>query len=544
LLPAIAGFKARIARDVFIHHTGGQTFKGAGIDWQARMEQNWKLFKRKWGLPEDMSYEQGYHMSLQSPDLSQYLVSLSDDYLLSTHETDNRERIWEEKDDQKQGRPPTDSTITKPGVLPERPKLSVCMIVRDEEQMLPRCLNSLEKIADELIIVDTGSKDTTISRAKDFGAKIYELEWCDDFSAARNEAIKHATGEWILQMDADEELLPESEKLLRKMMRNPWALLYMIYIDNGPTYSERFFKSARLFRNHPQIKYSRAYHETIRQSADNILASEAGWKIVYEPKLVLRHYGYETSEIKERGKLDRELRILESHMQDNPDDQSMAIRLAEVYKHTGQYDKALGICKKALEANPDYAAAYHILGTVYFEQGNLDGAIVQYAKALTIDTNQPWVHYHLGAAYRDKGNTDKAIDEFNKALSRDAGLGKVHTALGAALHEKGMLDKAFQEYLKALQINPKDAEAHFNLGIIFRSRGMPDKAIKAYKNAISSDPSLAEAYNNLAIVYFMNKEYSAAVKYCDKAVVKGFQVHPQFLKDLEPYRKQRSSAKP
>ena len=100
--------------------------------------------------------------------------------------------------------------IPEPNILPENPKLSVCMIVRDEEKNLPRCLESVESVADELIIVDTGSKDNTISIAKDFGAKIFHFEWCDDFSAARNQYLKYATGNWILQIDADEELLLES----------------------------------------------------------------------------------------------------------------------------------------------------------------------------------------------------------------------------------------------------------------------------------------------------------------------------------------------
>ena len=84
------------------------------------------------------------------------------------------------------------------------------MIVRDEEKNLVRCLKSVVPVVDELIIVDTGSKDNTIDIAKEFGAKVFLFEWCDDFAAARNESLKHATGDWILQLDADDELLPTS----------------------------------------------------------------------------------------------------------------------------------------------------------------------------------------------------------------------------------------------------------------------------------------------------------------------------------------------
>jgi glycosyltransferase involved in cell wall biosynthesis len=89
----------------------------------------------------------------------------------------------------------SNKTIPKPGALLEKPMLSVCMIVRDEEKILPRCLKSVQDVADELIVVDTGSRDNTISVAKDFGAKIHYFQWNYDFAAARNESLKYAKGD-------------------------------------------------------------------------------------------------------------------------------------------------------------------------------------------------------------------------------------------------------------------------------------------------------------------------------------------------------------
>ncbi|MBN1841907.1 MAG: tetratricopeptide repeat protein [Deltaproteobacteria bacterium] len=411
------------------------------------------------------------------------------------------------------------------------------MIVRNEEKLLPRCLKSVRPIADQLVVVDTGSQDNTMSVALDFGAMIHEFKWCDDFSAARNAAIKHATGEWILHIDADEELLEKSAKRLRKVLKNPWPLAYMISIDNGPTYAKRFFKSGRLFRNHPRIEYTRAYHETIRTSVDDILASEAGWQILDEPGIVIRHYGYEESLSRDSDKINREIRILESYVKENPRDQAMAIRLAEVYQQAERYDKAVGLCEKILSCNPHNAAAQHVLGTIYWEKGNVNEAFLQFKKALAIDNNMPWVHYHLGGACRARGDLKKAVSEFNKALDLDPHLSKARTALGAVFHSQGMLENAFVEYKKALKTNPKDGEAHFNLGIIHRNWGQLDSAIRAYKEALLADPFLAEAHNNLAIVYFLKKEYKSAIKHCDKAIELGFKVHLQFIRDLKAHRR-------
>src|SRR5438132_9453804 len=84
--------------------------------------------------------------------------------------------------------------------------VSLCLMVRNEEAALPGCLQSVAGIADEIIVVDTGSTDRTKEAAAGFGAKVFDFPWCDDFAAARNECIRHATGDFIFWMDADERI--------------------------------------------------------------------------------------------------------------------------------------------------------------------------------------------------------------------------------------------------------------------------------------------------------------------------------------------------
>jgi len=99
-----------------------------------------------------------------------------------------------------------------------------------------------------------------------------------------------------------------------------------------------------------------------------------------------------------------------------------------------------------------------------------------------------------------------------------------------------MYDGAIAECKKALEINPNYAEAHSNLGVAYGDKGLVAQAIAEYKKAIKINPNDAEAYMNLAVAYYYKGEYSLAIKHCDKAIELGGEVHPGFLKALEPYR--------
>jgi len=107
---------------------------------------------------------------------------------------------------------------------------------------------------------------------------------------------------------------------------------------------------------------------------------------------------------------------------------------------------------------------------------------------------------------------------------------------GIAYANKGMLDEAIAEFKKAIQINPNDAMAHNNLGNAYANKGMLDQAIAECKKAIQINPNYATAHMNLAVAYYYKEEYSLAIKHCDRAIELGYEVHPELLKALEPYR--------
>lgn len=457
----------------------------------------------------------------------------------------------------------------RPGNLPENPSLSVCMIVRDEEKVLPRCLKSVEGVADELIIVDTGSTDGTVSIAKDFGAKVFHFEWCDDFSTARNESIGHATGDWIFQMDADEALVADSIPHLRRCIRRPFVLLYIVRCDNGPgSVGLRYGWVARLFRNHPKLRYERPYHERVTDSVDKLMALDPQWQKRQEPHVVVRHYGYNQHLM--RRKYERGLKIMRSYLEANPNDYYMMNRLGGVCCGLKRYAEAETYLKRALNINPDWAETHYTLALTLEKQHRFDSAVEYYKKALACDPGLAEAHANLGAIYVEKGVSESGIAVLKKALALNPGLDRAYISLalafqslgmpdesiaelkkaiaiapdaseafltlGVAYHMKGMLDEAIGQYRRAIELDEGCPDAYFNLGVAYRGKGMLDTAIAEYKKALSIKPDHSEAHNNLSMTYYVMKDYDKAIEHCDRAVELGFQVHPQFLQDLEAYR--------
>jgi len=99
------------------------------------------------------------------------------------------------------------------------PTLSLCMIVKNEELHLARCLKSVRGLADEMILVDTGSTDRTVEVARSYGARVFHFTWQDDFSLARNHSLEAASGEWILVLDADESIAARDHGRIRDSLR-------------------------------------------------------------------------------------------------------------------------------------------------------------------------------------------------------------------------------------------------------------------------------------------------------------------------------------
>lgn len=139
--------------------------------------------------------------------------------------------------------------------------ISLCMIVRDEEEHLAKCLNSVKDVADEIIVVDTGSRDKSAAIAESFGALIFFHQWNDSFSIPRNISLDHASGDWILVLDADEVLAPQSKNQIKAAVQRDEIRGYEVLIQLSPKWTA--MRSLRLFKRSPEVRYEGIFHEKL-----------------------------------------------------------------------------------------------------------------------------------------------------------------------------------------------------------------------------------------------------------------------------------------
>lgn len=222
--------------------------------------------------------------------------------------------------------------------LSEKTLISLCMIVKNEESNLSRCLDSVKDIVDEMVIVDTGSTDRTKEIALSYDAKVYDFEWIDDFAAARNYGIDRATGEWILVLDADEWLDADVAYHLRNLLTTSKYDAYKIIQRNyfsGRIQNVVDSETIRIFRNRLAYRYKRVYHEYVDESLKKHKA-----KIKSDPSLIIHHDGYMHADAQGSSRQERAVRHLQYLVEINPSSSFAWCKLGVSQYRLGLHEKA------------------------------------------------------------------------------------------------------------------------------------------------------------------------------------------------------------
>jgi len=227
----------------------------------------------------------------------------------------------------------------------ESKRLSVCIIAKNEAENIGRCINSVGVLADEIIVLDTGSKDGTPEIACSLGAKVITTQWEDDFSKARNLSLEHAEGEWVLVLDCDEELDPNSKNELEKILEIEGPEAYFLQIVNTTAEGmELIVPGLRLFRNRKEYRFEGRIHEQILAA----IGQHCNQNQILQSSVSIIHHGYDHHLADIPAKIHRNMRILESIPEDKRDG-FYFYNLGTEYLRYGQREEAL---KHFLKAAP------------------------------------------------------------------------------------------------------------------------------------------------------------------------------------------------
>ena len=212
------------------------------------------------------------------------------------------------------------------------------MIVRDEAEMLPRCLNAVRGLWTELRAVDTGSRDGTVALLEAEGAQVIHRAWDDDFSAARNAGLEGATGDWILYLDADEIVSAGLAAQIRALVDDPAAGAATVVIRNHLPHGHRRDASVlRLFRNHPSVRFQFPIHEDVSEAVRARLVAD-GRRLRHLPG-VIEHLGYVRAHAASRNKKARDTELLLRCLENDRNDVYSWFKLLELARFWG--DRAL-----------------------------------------------------------------------------------------------------------------------------------------------------------------------------------------------------------
>ncbi len=365
--------------------------------------------------------------------------------------------------------------------------LSLSMIVRNEAARLEACLASVKGFADEMVVVDTGSSDGTISVAERAGARVERIEWPGDFAPARNRALDYLNGDWVLVLDADEQLRPEVIPDLQSLMEKPDVLVINLLRYEVGAAMAPYSSVSRLFRRHPGISWSRPYHSMIDDSVQKLLTVEPQWTIADCPEPAIIHDGYRPELLSGTDKADRLRQAMERELEANPGDPYASAKLGGLLISEGRHDEAVELLRRGLEQAD--ARNTPVQGAERFE------LLVHLALAITPSNPQEAIaHYRDALAIR-----------LDPRIRIGAQLN-----LAARLMEQGDLEEAINLTKAATSGAPEVALSWYNLGLMKRRRGDIAAALEAYRRALSLDPSSAECHQNFAVALLMGGDIEGA----------------------------------
>jgi len=381
---------------------------------------------------------------------------------------------------------------------------------------LPHCLKSIRTLADEIILLDTGSNDNTCKIALGHGAKVYHFTWANDFSLARNESLRHATGDWILYIDADETVNQKNASKIRQTItkNDIMAATVRQYIpQNSGNITTAFYSEyCRIFRNHPAIRFEGAIHEQILPSIKRLRGK------ILKTDIIIHHWAYALNPEKKRLRAERNLNYLITELRKFPDDPFIHFNLGKTYHELNNKDKAILEYKKVLKLNnEDMKLKYELLGQthlnlskLYLESNNNDKAAYHAQQIKNFDPSNPLFAYIMATIAVIEKKFKKAITYLETAIniangqtgvlpSVELNMAQIYLELGSCRFSAGDYLGAESEFSRSLEYNTSQALPYLLLGNCRYLRSDYAGAKKMFQFALSIDPHIKGAKNGISL---------------------------------------------
>ena len=326
---------------------------------------------------------------------------------------------------------------------PVTPRISLCLIAHNEERLLPGCLESVQGLVHELVVVDGGSSDATVKLAREAGARVLQRAWDDDFAAARNAALEASRGDWVLLLDADERLGPGAVEAIRRAVKRDHldcCLLPLYQASSADASAAQVLDGSarqsdpvllpRLFRRTADLRWEGVVHEHVRR-----WLGAPGRRAGALDGAPIIHYGGVRQLRDARHKQLRNIKLLRRRLQLQPDDPDARTYLAQELWNAGQHDDAVTQVEQAWEALLGQSAEQGpqsslVDAATLLALGRIQA--LEFARALEVlliarqQRREPWVHPNLsfltGVARENQGAnaTDRATRLRHLQAAREA----------------------------------------------------------------------------------------------------------------------------
>ena len=382
-----AGYRLVRSSRSYVHHGGSQTFARLDMDVASLLRRNEALYRKKWQDDLDSGY-------------ASHLAGLSAEPIRfdPTRHPDIRARQIAE--------------------MARRADITLVMIVRDEERVLPDCLTSACPFFREIIVVDTGSRDRTKEIALAHGAKVYDYPWDDSFSNARNESLKYATGRFVFWLDADDTLpVSSGEAILRAAIEAPPHVVGFVvpvqFVEEETVSGEVSLGGpggtrvdhVKLMRRVPGLAFEGRIHE-------QVLPSLRPHGEIARCSAVVLHSNYDTSPEGQAKKRLRDARLLLLDLQERPDHPFVLFNLGMTDHYGGEHASAVEWLRQSLTmANPGDSIvrkAYALLVLSLRILDRMDESRAMLAEGLERVPDDPELHFHLAHALTEEGRYAEA----------------------------------------------------------------------------------------------------------------------------------------